>query len=578
MRKVALLSSAISGVANPPSGPMTLKTAAHSLRVWVTRHREVIWVLLILAIAGLAHGINMFNFPYYENDEGTYMSQAWSVIEQGRLAPYTYWYDHAPVGWIQIAAWSWLTGGFHTFETVVDSGRVLMLLMQLASTFMVYRIARNISGSMLVATIASLAFALSAYGIYFHRRVLLDNIATFWMLMSILPLVSGRLSLKRVWFSAFALAISILSKEVIIFVLPVLAYLVFYRAHKMHRGIATIGWLAIIGFIVSLYVLMATLKNELFPMGTLLGGMSRHVSLLGTLQFQACRGKDGGILDFGSGFWTHTQSWVWEEPFLVIGGSIAALFAVLAIKRYRLAGIMGLASFSLWAFLGRGGEVIGFYLIPLLPLLALNVGLIIGSTANWLNRCLRKYNYSGLVVGRGMQTVALVLGVGLAGLGYIASDLGFQNNRYTLWNNGETEAQRQALDWVKENLSPEDKIITDNYLWTDLHDPKNNGKGFSGTHYYWKVDQDPEIRDDVFDKDWRNADYVVSTFQMEHDARNNGLGLVSSALTHSTPITTFNTGGSEVAIRQVNKNEAETEQPTSEGDIYSPQKNCELST
>ena len=41
-----------------------------------------------------------------------------------------------------------------------------------------------------------------------------------------------------------------------------------------------------------------------------------------------------------------------------------------------------MASLSLWAFLGRGGEVIGFYLVPLIPLLALNVGLLFGSGAN----------------------------------------------------------------------------------------------------------------------------------------------------------------------------------------------------
>jgi hypothetical protein len=97
--------------------------------------KEIIIVLLLLLISGLSHSINMFGFPYYENDEGNYMAQAWSILHHGELAPYTYWYDHAPFGWILIAFWVKLTGGFFTFGPSVNSGRVLMLLLHLATTF-----------------------------------------------------------------------------------------------------------------------------------------------------------------------------------------------------------------------------------------------------------------------------------------------------------------------------------------------------------------------------------------------------------------------------------------------------------
>src|SRR5690606_15031748 len=199
------------------------------------------------------HGVNVFQFPYYETDEGTYMSQAWAVLYQGSLAPYTYWYDHAPVGWMLIALWTWLTGGIYTFGTAVDSGRVFMLALQLGSTFLVYRIARQASGSILAASIASLSFALSAYGIYYHRRVLLDNITVFWMLLSILALVGERLTLRHVWASAAALGVSILSKELTIFLIPCLAYLVFRRSHPSQRWFSTVGWLAIVVSVCSTY-------------------------------------------------------------------------------------------------------------------------------------------------------------------------------------------------------------------------------------------------------------------------------------------------------------------------------------
>ena len=145
---------------------------------------ETLLVVAILCIAGVAHGINMFHFPYFEDDEGTYLSQAWAVVYQGHLPYYTYWYDHAPVGWLQIALWMVLTGGFQTFGSPIYSGRVLMLIMQVVSTFLLYRIAKNTSRSWLVAAVVALLFALSPYGIHYHRRVLLDNITTLSMLLT----------------------------------------------------------------------------------------------------------------------------------------------------------------------------------------------------------------------------------------------------------------------------------------------------------------------------------------------------------------------------------------------------------
>src|SRR3989344_6586487 len=80
---------------------------------YIIRNKGLIIIIVILLIVSIfPHAINMFHFPYYENDEGTYMSQAWSLLKFGKLAPYTYWYDHAPLGWVFIAIWVKLTGGF----------------------------------------------------------------------------------------------------------------------------------------------------------------------------------------------------------------------------------------------------------------------------------------------------------------------------------------------------------------------------------------------------------------------------------------------------------------------------------
>src|SRR5258708_13487619 len=78
--------------------------------------RSEMWlVIFLMLIAGIAHAWNMFHFPYFENDEATYVSQAWSFIHGVQLSPYIYYYDHAPLGWIFLGLWFFVTCGLTTF-------------------------------------------------------------------------------------------------------------------------------------------------------------------------------------------------------------------------------------------------------------------------------------------------------------------------------------------------------------------------------------------------------------------------------------------------------------------------------
>src|ERR687886_204701 len=90
-----------------------------------------------LLIAALFTGFNIFHYPQYESDEGTYMASAWAMFEQGQLSYYTYTYDHPVLGWFQIGLWTELLGGFFSFGmSSVDTGRVLMLLTTILSTLL----------------------------------------------------------------------------------------------------------------------------------------------------------------------------------------------------------------------------------------------------------------------------------------------------------------------------------------------------------------------------------------------------------------------------------------------------------
>ena len=122
---------------------------------WKTQIDRLL-VVVSLATGALTHGFNLFNYPLYVTDEGIYIQQAWSVLREARLSPYTYFYDHAPAGWIAIASWvALLPTQFQTFGSAIDTGRALMLLVHVLSTFLLYRVTARLSGSTLAAVIAS---------------------------------------------------------------------------------------------------------------------------------------------------------------------------------------------------------------------------------------------------------------------------------------------------------------------------------------------------------------------------------------------------------------------------------------
>jgi hypothetical protein len=114
----------------------------HAAVRWAYERRLWIGAALLVVIVVVSHGYNMLHYPYLEDDEGTYFSQRWAIFHLGRLAPYTYFYDHAPGGWIQIALWQLVTGPMR-LTYALASGRLLMLLYQVGSALLVLAIGRR---------------------------------------------------------------------------------------------------------------------------------------------------------------------------------------------------------------------------------------------------------------------------------------------------------------------------------------------------------------------------------------------------------------------------------------------------
>src|SRR3982074_1614681 len=158
---------------------------------WKTQMDRLL-VVLSLATGAVTPGFHLFKYPLYITDEGIYIQEAWSVLREARLSPYTYFYDHAPAGWLVIASWvALLPAQFQTFGSAIDTGRALMLVVHVVSTFLLYRVTARLSGSQAAAVIAAFFFNVSPLAIFYQRQVLLDNLMVIWGLRSLCLVTSG---------------------------------------------------------------------------------------------------------------------------------------------------------------------------------------------------------------------------------------------------------------------------------------------------------------------------------------------------------------------------------------------------
>lgn len=491
---------------------------------------ESLIIVILLAISLVAHSFNMFHFPYYENDEGVYMSQAWSIIKFGNLAPYTYWYDHAPAGWIFIALWNVLSGGFFTFGFSINSGRVFMLLLHIASSLFLYFIAREITKNKWAGIISVLIFSLSPLGIYFQRRVLLDNIMVFWILLSFAALIYYKNRLSFVVISAISFGIAILTKETAIFLIPPFVYHLFTHTHHHHKRFALTHWVGIMGSVVVLYILYAVFKGEFFPYGGLFGGDQPHVSLIESLKFQAGRGG-GSILDLeNSSFWHNFRVWVSDDPFIIYAGILATFINLFIGIKNKTVLTVALLSVFFWIYIMRGGLVIEFYIIPLIPFFALNIGIAGAEISRLLNN---------LIHVKLQKAVAFTFHLCILTLVVLSSFYYSTNVRNVLniYKSDQTTPQIEGLNWILAQDIPNAVYIIDNYGYIDLQENKK----YEGmrTEWYWKVDRDSEIRQDLLKNDRKNVDFIVLTPQMKNDIAYSGLGLSLDVWKHSRPITSF---------------------------------------
>jgi 4-amino-4-deoxy-L-arabinose transferase-like glycosyltransferase len=476
------------------------------------------WTLLVLSllIGAATHGWNTFRYPLYLTDEGIYSEQAWAVLHEGRLTPYTYFYDHAPLGWLAIAAWvAPLPGQFNAFGNAINTGRVLMVLVHLGSVFFLFEMVRRWSGNLGAAFLATFLFNVSPLAIYYQRQVLLDNLMVFWVLLGLYLLSRRDGRVLSAMGAGLALGLAMVTKENAVFLLPGFAYLMYQSiGTRTNRRFSTGFWWFAAATPVALYLLFAQIKNEMLPVGldfNLARPPADHVSLAYTVWWQLHRTP---ATSHGSAFAVLLRgSWLAKDPYLLAFGAAAAVSALMLAlgNRERRGPLLGAALLAIgYGFYLTRSVLLDFYVVPLVPLLALNLALIYAHLT-------RRVKAGAL----GVLTLAvLALPMAKPG-GYLVH----YNERHQLqildqYRLSFTHLQAAQVAWIREHVPPDNKLIIDDDIWVALHDGR---PAYPNAHSHWKATADPDVRDKIFHSDWHEINYVVMSNRMRQAMElNNG--------------------------------------------------------
>ncbi|MDF2443205.1 MAG: hypothetical protein JWR01_1408 [Subtercola sp.] len=488
------------------------------------RRLPLLGVLLLVAVV-LAAGAT--GWPSFTDDEGTYVAQAWAVLHEGQLSHYTYWYDHPPLGWLQLAGYAKLTGAFDRYDTAVLAGREFMVVVTLVSAALLWVLARRLRFSRPAATVTLLLFLVSPLALQFHRSVYLDNIATPWLLGSIILAMSHRKQLASFIGSAACLGIAVLSKETFLLALPLVAWLMWRNAHPATRRYTLSVSASVLVLLGVAYVLLSAVKGELLP-------GPGHVSLFDGLAFQLSnRQSSGSIADPGSLVNKTFSMWLQLDPVFIVAGILAGVGA-LVIRRLRPFAILLLA---LVAFMFRpGGYLPVPYVIELLPFGAL---LVAGVTQNAVQKWLRgstagraKKVVAGTVIGAAAVAAVIATPVWVTQLrGFFLADL--------------DAPMSDAEAWVDANVSRDSRLIVDDAMWVDTVDA---GFARDNVTWYYKVDTDSAVQA-LSPNGWRDSDYVITTDSMRSSLAT--FPQVDQAVQNSVVVASFGQGNQQVDVRKI---------------------------
>ncbi len=492
---------------------------------------------ILLILTATLRLINLTGSPGRFDDEGTYMAQAYAVAEWGELAHYTYWYDHPPAGWLQLALWTAISGPDFGGNAVA-AGRYLMVIVAVITAALLWALARRIEMSRWASAAAVAVFALSPLAISLGRMVYLDNLAVAWVLGALVLLCSPRYRLSAMFGAATCFGIAVLTKETMLLLLPMFAWLVWTRTAPVTRRYALAVFVAVFGVVVSTYVLMAVLRGELVP-------GPGHVSLWDGIRFQLWERTAGGALYDPYSLKRHTvDEWFQLDPALpFLAGPIA--LAALFVKRLRPFAV-GLV--ILIATILRPGYLpVPFILsaLPLTALLAAGTGEValryLFRTVEQRSVGLRRFRVPALAAGALIVSIAVSL---------------WLPTYHGLMESDDDASMRQAQQWIEQNVPKTDRLIVDDALWLDLI---RDGRDRRNVVWAYKVDTDAQVQGWA-PHGWTDYEWVVSTASLR--ANMPPTGVLTDAVAHSQPAAIFDSGGTRVEVLRVDNGEPTSKPPS----------------
>ncbi|MGW7383222.1 ArnT family glycosyltransferase [Streptomyces sp. NPDC054794] len=495
--------------------------------------------LLLVAIL-VVQGWNIADYPTLSDDEGTYLAQAWAVQQGKGLAHYTYWYDHPPLGWIQIALLTWIPSAVSPGAMTVGSMRVAMLVISGISAVLVYVLGRRLSLPRWAAGLGMALFGLSPLAVVLQREIFLDNIAVMWLLLAFCLAASPSRHLWHHFGAGLAAAAGVLTKETMLVVLPALLLTMWRHSHRDTRKFALTGAVTACALAGFSYPLFALLKGELLP-------GSGHVSLWDGIKYQMSRPGSGFILDTSSGSYGVLHSWLYYDRVLPLGGLAGALLLLVtwrwSITARALAGPALTVAILALVAMRPNGYLPAMYVIGALPFLAL---VLAGGTASVAHAVLRRRRSENenRYVTAGRYTLAAVLAVSAGA--YVVPH--WYDGDRTAVTADANKPYRQASAWLGSEVEdPKDtRVLVDDALWLDLvHQGYRPGLG---AIWFYKADLDPAVTK-TMPHGWQDIDYVVASPTVRRDARD--LPNVKAAIQHSTPVATFGTGPDRIEIRKI---------------------------
>jgi 4-amino-4-deoxy-L-arabinose transferase-like glycosyltransferase len=507
--------------------------APQRLGDWTRAHAPSLAIVLgLLALTAVVLGTGIAHYPGFSDDEGTYVAQAWAARTHGSLAHYTYWYDHPPLGWLQLSLVSWLAGPLLSGGAAVADARGLMLLSALASAALVYVLARRLGLRRPFAALAVLLLVLSPLAVTYLRQVYLDNLSMPWLLGAFVLAASPR---RRLWAyaaSGVCFAVAILSKETTLLFLPALVLLVVQRLDRRTRPFCLAAFALAVLLAAIGYPLYALLKGELLP------GRG-HVSLVEALAFQLSnRPSTGSALSAGTASHTLVASWLRTDPWLLALGA-AALPVAAFVRRLRPIAL-ALAVLALATI--RGGYLPQPFVIALLPMCALLI-------AGVLDAAWQRSRHQDRVPWLG-RAIALA---GTLALTVVVLPSWVSSDSYAM----RVDQTRQVLAaerWIDAHVNRRARMLVDDTLYVDLVHV-----GFEqryGAVWFYKLDfttnLDPSIVRHL-PQGWRAFDYVVSTPVIRAALQQSPRGLqqVRAALQNSRVLVSFGAGPERVEVRRV---------------------------